>query len=199
MTAIPLNELPEEFRPLTARDFFAMAEMGLFGDAESGGADVELLGGIIFTLPPERAEHATPIRRLTTMLVLQLGTDYEVGANAYFVPDELSAPRPDLFVVPAGAYTRRVVDGCLLVIEVALSTHRKDLGEKARRYGRADVGEYWVIDVPGRSATVHRDSRDGRWRTVEHVMEGEVAEVSTLPGVSIDLGALFEGIPPLGE
>jgi len=42
------------------------------------------------------------------------------------------------------------------VIEVSVSSLERDLARKPSLYAAADVGEYWVIDLDGGRALVHR-------------------------------------------
>jgi Uma2 family endonuclease len=63
--------------------------------------------------------------------------------------------QPDVFVVPleGGRRPKRWVDirGLLLAIEVlSPSTARADRTTKRRRYQRAGVPEYWVVDLDAR-------------------------------------------------
>ncbi len=49
----------------------------------------------------------------------------------------------------------------LLIVEIADSTLGFDLKTKARLYARAEIAEYWVVDISGRRAIVHRDPVEG--------------------------------------
>ena len=60
---------------------------------------------------------------------------------------------PDLMVVAQRARDRHPATAAL-VVEVSITTLRHDTA-KARRYARAGVGEYWLVDVVRRSVTVH--------------------------------------------
>ncbi len=61
---------------------------------------------------------------------------------------------PDLMVVERLERDRHPATAAL-VVEVSITTLRHDTA-KARRYARAGVGEYWLVDVARRSVTVHR-------------------------------------------
>jgi len=49
----------------------------------------------------------------------------------------------------------------LLLIEVAETSVRADLKEKATKYREHGVREYWVVDLPARVTHVHR--HDASW------------------------------------
>ncbi len=64
----------------------------------------------------------------------------------------LLRPRPDFYATA----TPTAAD-ILLLVEVADTTLRTDLGRKARIYASGGVIEYWVIDLNNRVVYVHRE------------------------------------------
>jgi len=70
----------------------------------------------------------------------------------------------------------------VLVIEISRSSRQLDLGRKAELYAEADIPEYWVLDVERRELVVHRDPRDGRYKSVRTLGEHE-----TVTAVAVDL------------
>lgn len=76
-----------------------------------------------------------------------------------------------------------------LVVEIlSPSTKHRDRGQKAETYARSAVLEYWIVDPQERSVTVFalRGDRDEEVR-----QEGGVARSLVLPGLAIDIAALF--------
>jgi Uma2 family endonuclease len=65
-----------------------------------------------------------------------------------------------------------------LLVEVADSSLRFDLTVKAALYARAEVCEYWVLDVSNRRLIAHRNPALGRYGTV--VSYGETEAVLPL-------------------
>ncbi len=84
--------------------------------------------------------------------------------------NETNAPEPDLTVV---SRLLRELNGfpspedILLVVEVADSTLRRDLGAKAHRYARAGIVEYWVVDVEGQRVVVYRQPGGSEWGSID--------------------------------
>ena len=78
----------------------------------------------------------------------------------------------------------------LLVIEIAYSSLSYDLGYKADLYLRAKIPEYWVVDVRHQCLRVFTLAGE-RYET-RTVREGK-ASPQALPGVEVDVGALFGG------
>jgi Uma2 family endonuclease len=69
-----------------------------------------------------------------------------------------SGPEPDIAVV-AGQIrddVKRHPSTAALVVEIADSSLRLDRGVKASLYVRAQVPEYWILDLKGRALEVHR-------------------------------------------
>lgn len=61
-----------------------------------------------------------------------------------------------------------------LLIEVADSSLRFDLGEKARLYASTGVIDYWVVDIRYRIIHVHRDPVDGQFKTIKKFSTNDV-------------------------
>ena len=53
-----------------------------------------------------------------------------------------------------------------MVIEISDSTLGFDLTTKAALYARAEIVEYWVIDIGARRLIVHRDPIQGLYSSV---------------------------------
>lgn len=128
---------------------------------------LELVGGVLVETSPQGPLHNTVIRRLTGVLVRALGEAYEVGVQVPLAVDDLSLSEPDFVVVPAGRFVAVHPDVAVLVVEVAFSSQRFDLGEKARRYAAAGFPELGHRSDPPRrpcapGALAHRAGRPGQ-------------------------------------
>ena len=76
-----------------------------------------------------------------------------------------------------------------LVVEIlSPATRSRDLGAKMALYARFGVREYWVVDPVARSISVFV-LRDGRYEPLPQ--EGGIARSIVLPGLAIDVAALF--------
>lgn len=185
MTA-PISELPDTFRPLRREEFVALHELGAFGESR-----VELVGGVIVEMAPVRPPHGGVVLMLTKILVQQAGDRYAVACQGPLELDPISQPLPDFQILPPGDYRRANPDHAAWIIEVAESSLRFDLGEKARRYAMAGTPLYWVVDVIGKVVHVHTEPRpDGTWGSVVQARRG-VLEARDL-GFAVDLDALLD-------
>jgi len=133
---------------------------------ESGGFDedarVELIDGLLVDMSPKTREHENAIAWLDHLL--QVGLDYErfQVRTAMALTLDTSEPEPDLAVIEAGAPRPYHPGTAALVIEVSVSSLRRDLRQKPIVYARAGVPLYWVVDLDGGRAVVHSEpGRDG--------------------------------------
>ncbi|CAN5872181.1 Uma2 family endonuclease [soil metagenome] len=189
MTA-PIAELPDAFRPMTVVEFNQLAELGAFDD----DVQVELVGGVIVEMAPIGEHHARHVTRLNTLLAQQCGQEYLISPQNPIFADDISQPQPDLAVLPRSEWEGADAhpSTAVLVIEVALTSRRFDLGEKARRYAMAGYPEYWVVDIDQRLVHVHRDPNpDGTWGSVAPQADGTIQAVAVTT-VSVDVGWVFD-------
>jgi Uma2 family endonuclease len=100
--------------------------------------------------------------------------------------------QPDLLVVcDRTKLDKRGCNGALdLVIEIlSPANDAEEMLRKFQKYLQAGVREYWVIDLDNHLIQVHILDK-GRY--ISSVYDGDaVAPVSILPGISIDLNALW--------
>ena len=104
-----------------------------------------------------------------------------------------SEPEADLKVLRRSSreYTSNPQpEDILLVVEISDSTVRFDLSVKAKLYARAAIQEYWVLDIPGQQLVVHREPKEGRYRSVISYGTGEEVAPLAAPEARFCLGRL---------
>lgn len=148
-------------RPLTRVQFDVLVGAGTYEDQR-----VELIEGVVVDMAPQGPEHGFGIGRLTTGLVVHLagafGRKYEVRPQVPFAATENSEPEPDLYVIDRADSTPEAHPArAHLVVEIAWSSRRADLGIKARIYAAAAVPRYWVVDLAAGVVVVHTDPVPG--------------------------------------
>ncbi len=77
-----------------------------------------------------------------------------------------------------------------LVVEVAESSHARDR-DKARAYAAADVPEYWIVDLPGRTVHVHRHPLAGAYQEHEAFADGDEIKPLLTDAPAVDVSALL--------
>ena len=145
--------------PLTVRrwrrvEYDRLVELGAF-EREP----IELIGGQLIVAEPQGAYHASSIRRVDYALRAVLPPGWIVSIQSPVSLDDESEPEPDLTVL-AGTlddYSDAHPTRPTLVVEVAESSLTFDRREKGSLYARANVREYWIVNLVDRAIEVHRE------------------------------------------
>ena len=190
-TMLELDDLaPERIRPLRRVEYERMVELGLFEDER-----VELLAGMLVEMSPQGVPHAHAVRYLTELFILALRRRATIGSRLRFALDDESEPEPDIVISPRADYRREHPGRALLLVEVAESSLRKDRRIKARLYARAEVPEYWLVNLVDGLVEVHRDPEAGRYRTITQVGRGESLAPLAFPDIVLQVDELLTGEP----
>ena len=156
------------------------------------GEPVELLDGLLVEMSPQGDSHVTLIVLLTrhfrmaeAWLMVQLPLEASVR----------SKPEPDLALIRDGNRSNwRRPGGALLVVEVAVTSHRKDRGKKLEIYAQAGIPTYWLVDVPARVVEVRTHPGPKGYGHCEIYGIG-TSVPSPAEGVpALDVAWLFEGL-----
>jgi Uma2 family endonuclease len=167
----------EDVHRLTAHEYHLMIE--------SGGLDedtrVELIDGLLVDMSPKTAEHENAIAWLAERLFRSIDlVRYQVRVTAALSLGD-SEPEPDLMVIDRDVERPYHPATAVLVVEVAVSSQRRDLRVKPRLYARAGVPVYWVIDLDGGRAVVHGDPAGDAYERVEVVTELAAPQLDITP------------------
>ena len=146
-----MQEWPRRHR-ITVDHYYRMADAGLFQPEER----VELINGEIIDMPAEGSAHLELKTALTRHLIKLLPDEIGLVPDGTLRLADRVWPEPDLYLYPASMFAADVRGpDTLLVVEIADTTQRYDLGTKAALYRQYCVREYWVLDVVKREAHVH--------------------------------------------
>jgi Uma2 family endonuclease len=161
----------------------------------------ELRDGQLRERPGMCVEHGDIMVILVTMLANQLDRDkyriraqharLRVSSDTYYIPDVAVIPTPleQALRQPPGsldAYSAPLP----LVIEIwSPSTGSYDLNEKIPGYQRRGDLEIWRVHPYERTLTTWRRQPDGAY--VEAMHRNGIVHPDALPGVTLDLAALF--------
>jgi Uma2 family endonuclease len=140
---------------------------------------------------PHTARHAP-----TTLLPRLVGRA-GVRIQLPFAAGDDSLPEPDLAVVAAGRHRNAHPNRAFLIVEVADSSLKLDRQEKAELYARADVPEYWVVNVAGRIIERHSEPAGGAYARVTPFRSGETISPLAFPDVTVRVDDVF-GDEPAG-
>lgn len=181
--------------PNAARDWTAARVRALPDD----GKRYEVIDGELLVTPAPSWTHQFAVGAFYRVL-WPYATEHRIGEAVLSPADvELDARtlvQPDLFVVPliAGRRMREWSDlegNLLLAVEIlSPSTARADRHLKRRRYQRAGVPEYWIVDLDARLVE--------RWRPADERAELLAETLEWRPSAAaplvIDLPELFAGV-----
>ena len=170
-------------RRLSVDDVMAMVAAGVLDEDDR----LELVEGILVEMVPIGVEHDGAVAWLTRHFV-RPDAPWEVRiqstlltADGFRLPDVLIVDPLARDVQPRTAR---------LVIEVAETSQSRD-AEKAADYAAAGVEEYWIVDLPGRTVTVHRGPATGSYGDVAPYGDGETVTPLLGGAQPVDVSALL--------
>lgn len=159
---------------------------------------LELINGDLLETMGKKPPHTYWKQALRDWLGEQFGYQYVQSEDPIDVSSEdnpTNEPEPDLILTLASWRTRRgehpKPEDIRLLIEISDTTYRLDTKVKADLYARADIREYWVLDIrdpEAPSLLIHRDPHEGHYRTQSKHIHFET--IFVLEGRSIRLGDL---------
>ncbi len=166
LTDLPLKTEPPRKR-WTRTEFESLSVAALEQER------LELIEGELISKMGKKRPHVNALILLQAWLVQIFGVRFvhpEAPIDVAPEDNPSSEPEPDLVVTSRDlshfqSSNPRPVD-LLLVVEISDTTLSFDLTTKARLYARANIAEYWVLDVSGRRMIVHRQPHAGQYREV---------------------------------
>lgn len=156
----------------------------------------ELLEGELLVSPSPVVRHQRIVGRL--FFALESHVREHGGGEVFTAPldvvlSQITVLEPDVFVVTDAQREiieiKNVPGAPALVIEV-LSDARIDRVRKRDLYAKYAVPEYWVVDPEADRVEVHHLAGDA-YAKPELFEAGDALTTSALPGLSVDLAALF--------
>jgi Uma2 family endonuclease len=149
---------------------------------------VQLLDGEIYDMPSDGAPHARFAMGIGRLFMAHLPAQKFVGVQTTLKLSDRNAPSPDIYVLngrlPDGDVSP---DQILLVVEVGDTTLKDDLADKASRYARHGVREYWVVDVNTPCLYIHRDPVNGEYPPPQKVDATTTVAARLIPEVTLRL------------
>src|SRR5579864_8113081 len=159
-----IEELQLESRPpLTVEEFERLAET----EGWDEDTRVELLDGEVVWMSPINDPHAACVKRLNQLFNRRYADQVLVSVQDPIRVEPYDEPQPDVALLRPRpdfyASATPTPPDVLLLVEVADTTLRTDLGRKARIYASGGVSEYWVVDLNNRVLYVHRSPARGTY------------------------------------
>lgn len=175
---------------LTVADFLLLDRSGAFDRY----AKTELINGAILVVNAQFSAHMKAKVRLLRRLANAcdgLGKGLEAWSEGAIDMSPDSMPEPDLLVTDVEPAEGPVACGSVVLIaEIADSTARGDLGEKALLYASHAVPEYWVVDLPSRLLHLLWNPGPDGYAQHRRIKLGERVEAATIPGLAVETAGL---------
>ncbi|MEB3357621.1 MAG: Uma2 family endonuclease [Synechococcales bacterium] len=183
--------LPTKAKLWTVDDYHRMVETGILTE----GDRVELLEGQIIEMNPQLPPHAATTQRAFRYLDRLLETVAYVRMQLPVTLKPKSEPEPDIAVVriDANEYGDRhpTPEDIFLIIEVADSTLLGDRQQKALIYAKANIADYWILDVNTKQVYVFREPTPEGYQQEAIVAANTVLAPVAFPDSTIPLNQLF--------
>jgi Uma2 family endonuclease len=156
---------------------------------------VELLEGQIIEIVPQDPPHASVTDETTDELKALLRGRAKVRSQFPITLAPNSEPEPDIAVVRIDErryYDRHPnPDDIYLLIEVADSTLSKDRNRKAKVYAKANILEYWILDVNERQVFVFREPQGEIYQSEQILTAAASLSPVAFPEITIEFQKLF--------
>ena len=186
MPHLTLREMSSSTRhSWTVNDFEKLFDAGFF----PADARLELIEGEIWKKMSQNEPHIRAILLAQYKFLQVYGSARLVCIQMPLILGEVSKPEPDIAIVQG---TLRDPDAlpattAELVIEISDATLRADQTTKAALYARAQIAEYWIVNLVDRTLEVRRQPSPMEAELLGH---GYRSTQILLPGESIaPLGA----------
>jgi Uma2 family endonuclease len=157
-------------------DYHRMIDAGILRDRH-----VELLVGEIVEMSPETPIHYTTAKRGAKYLEELLLGKADVRFNGPITLSD-SEPEPDIAIVrlPESSYKDRHPnpEDIFWIVEVAMTSLKKDLDIKAAIYATDAIQEYWVLDLSTKQIIVFRNPQDGKYVEERIIEEGMITPLA---------------------
>jgi Uma2 family endonuclease len=154
---MPTADVVDPLYRITADDFQRMVEAGVL----PADRRIYLWDGVLCEKMAKTRAHAIQQDKLNTLLVKRVPDGWYVSAENPLNLDMTKTPLPDFAIVRGSPedYPERPPRGtdAALVIEVMVTSKKKDREVHQRASAVAGVPTYWVVDVEARAVWVYTE------------------------------------------
>ena len=141
-------------RRFTVAEVEAMVAAGVMEEDER----VELIGGELVPMSPKGIRHEVVKRALVDRWIRSRPEEVHLAPETTFRLSEDTYLEPDVVIYPRTSGLRGLTGAnVLLVVEIADSSLRYDIGRKSALYASFGVRELWVIDAARLTTRVFRE------------------------------------------
>ncbi len=173
----------------------SVAEYHRMGEFNEDRRRTELIQGIVIEKLSKTALHRRLAMRLYQIIAACAPADFFVMKEEPLTLHD-SEPEPDVSVIAGNEddFFSKHPETAALVVEVAVSSPALDRAN-APLYAEAGVLEYWIVLGREQRIEVYRQPVSGQYEQKLIVSRGQSLECASVPGVTVDLDALFAKPP----
>lgn len=181
----------ERQRLITVDEFNKMAEANIFSPEEQ----IELIDGLLMTVPRISALRASVIMRMWYRLSAVLGRRAFVAVRPYLILSDVCEPQADLGVLAwkedfYRTGTPRTSD-IIAVVDIADELPAFSRERKVPIYAKAQVAECWVVDVISSHIEIYRRTENTDFDSPRVRSEGEQIAFSAFPKAMFTVNELL--------
>jgi Uma2 family endonuclease len=185
----------DRLKSWTIQDYHRMSEMGLLDPTER----TELIAGQITLMVAKGNPHILTVRLLTRTMETSLSDrPILVSIQEPIQLNDISEPEPDLAIVRGDMFDyaqhHPQPAEIHLIIEVADSTLKYDCQVKDKHYAKANIPDYWVVDLKNRQVHVFRNPTPTGYASQLILAESQTVSPLDFPDVIIPIGSI---LPPV--
>jgi Uma2 family endonuclease len=135
-------------------EYYRLGELGFFH-----GTRVELIEGRLMVHSPQNSLHADTLFLVEHVLRTVFPAGYLVRGQLPVDLGQTTEPEPDVSVVlgTLRQFLNAHPTSAVLIVEVSDSTLSYDRNRKGSLYARANIQDYWIVNVVDRQLEVYRD------------------------------------------
>ena len=179
-------------RPITVQEYHRMAEIGIIAADER----VELLDGVIVTMPPFGIAHWATESNLLKYLMEKFGDRARIVPGMSLPLGDRSEPQPDIAIVAKLPYRRlnRTPEPSEVyaLIELADSSLAKDMRTKRSLYARFAIADYLVVDLNADTLLHFRTPAEDVYAESRVLGRSDTFSLTALPDISLDAGKFLD-------
>jgi Uma2 family endonuclease len=177
----------------TVQEYDRMSQMGILDSDER----TELIAGQIVIMTAKGTPHVLTLQLIASSLQVQLNNAALIRTQDPIRLDDFSDPEPDLAIVKGNMFDYADRHPCpedvYLVVEVADSTLKKDCEVKDKLYARANIPDYWVIDLPNRQVHIFRIPTPTGYASHTILSESQTVSPLAFPSIVLPISSI---LPP---
>ena len=184
-----LDYLPQ--RRWTVDEYHRMIAASILNSSDR----VELLDGHIIEMVPQQPPHASTTSSFGNDFVMLFAGKAWVRQQLPITIAPNSEPEPDIAVVKIDSKRYRdrhpTPEDVYLLVEVADSILSCDRDRKVQIYAKANIPEYWIIDVNQRQVLVFRQSVGETYQMQQVLGVADAVTPLSFPEITVQLAELL--------